>query len=160
MNRAQRRASRHKRQQQPHSIDYTAGLRLLDHARPYEPDEMLPEHNLTRAAFERLRTGHGTEADFDRVSMQLNFCQIRASEIDELLLHTIQLGQKAMARMKARYLRGLPFGLDADGLSAVPDAIDALIPIVDGSSPLQMRMALAAVVEKMRAGDILSGEDA
>jgi len=43
MNRAQRRASQHKRGtiRNLYHIDPVAGLRLLDHARPYEPGEMI-----------------------------------------------------------------------------------------------------------------------
>jgi len=91
MNRAQRRAAQHKRGtiRQMYHIDPVAGLRLLDHSRPYEPGEMVPEHVLTQAAYERLRTGHGNEHDFDRVSMMLNIALVRAEEIDDMLVETV-----------------------------------------------------------------------
>jgi hypothetical protein len=157
MNRAQRRASQHKRGtiRNMYHIDPVAGLRLLDHARPYEPGEMIAEHNLTRAAFERLRTGCGDEADFDRVSMVFNIALMRAEDIDPLLVETMTRGQMAFVRMKDRYLRGLPFGFDAQGLQDVPDALDAYQVMVDASSPLQMRLAINEAYRRIMDGDLL-----
>ena len=157
MNRAQRRAAQHKRGtiRNMYHIDPVAGLRLLDHARPYEPGEMIAEHNLTRAAFERLRTGCGDEADFDRVSMVFNIALMRAEDIDPLLVETMTRGQMAFVRMKDRYLRGLPFGFDAQGLQDVPDALDAYQVMVDASSPLQMRLAINEAYRRIMDGDLL-----
>jgi hypothetical protein len=157
MNRAQRRASQHKRGtiRNLYHIDPVAGLRLLDHARPYEPGEMIAEHYLTRAAFERLRTGCGGEADFDRVSMVFTIALMRAEDIDPLLVETMTRGQMAFVRMKDRYLRGLPFGFDAQGLQDVPDALDAYQVMVDASSPLQMRLAINEAYRRIMDGDLL-----
>jgi len=157
MNRAQRRASQHKRGtiRNLYHIDPVAGLRLLDHARPYEPGEMIAEHNLTRAAFERLRTGCGDEADFDRVSMVFNIALMRAEDIDPLLVETMTRGQMAFVRMKDRYLRGLPFGFDAQGLQDVPDALDAYQAMVDASSPLQMQLAINEAYRRIMGGELL-----
>jgi hypothetical protein len=157
MNRAQRRAAQHKRGtiRNLYHIDPVAGLRLLDHARPYEPGEMIEQHNLTRAAFERLRTGCGDEADFDRVSMVFNIALMRAEDIDPLLVETITRGQMAFVRCKDRYLRGLPFGFDAQGLQDVPDALDAYQVMVDASSPLQMRLAINEAYRRIMDGDLL-----
>lgn len=160
MNRAQRRAAPRTRPsiRTTYRIDPVAGLRLLDHARPYEPDEMLAEHNLTRVSFERLRTGGGDEGDFDRVSMMLNIGLIRAEDIDPLLVETMQRAQMAFVRMKDRYLRGLAFGFDADGLAHVPDALDAYQLIVDASSPLQMKLAIKEAYRRMTHGQLLEVE--
>jgi len=156
MNRAQRRAAQHKRgTRQMYHIDPMAGLRLLDHARPYEPGEMLAEHVLTRAAFERLRTGVGDEADFDRVSMLLNIALVRAEDIDALLVETIVRGQMAFVRCKDRYLRGLAMGFDAQGLQDMPAALDALEAITDASSPLQLKRAISEAYRRITGGELL-----
>ena len=157
MNRAQRRASQHKRGtiRQMYHIDPVAGLRLLDHSRPYEPGEMVSEHNLTQAAYERLRTGHGTEHDFDRVSMMLNIALVRAEEIDDMLVETIARGQQAFVRCKDRFLRGMAFGFDAQGLQDVPHALEALIAIIDASSPMQLKLAIREAYRRITHGDLL-----
>jgi hypothetical protein len=130
-------------------------LRLLDHSRPYETDEMLPEHVLTRAAFERLRTGCGDEADFDRVSMMLNIGLVRAEDIDALLVETIVRGQMAFVRCKDRFLRGMSFGFDAQGLQDVPDALDVYEAIVDASSPQQLKLAIREAYRRITHGELL-----
>jgi hypothetical protein len=157
MNRAQRRASQHKRGtiRNLYHIDPVAGLRLLDHARPYEPGEMVPEHVLTQAAYERLRTGHGNEHDFDRVSMMLNIALVRAEEIDDMLVETVQRGQQAFVRCKDRYLRGLAMGFDAQGLQDVPNALEAYIAIVDASSPMQLKLAIKEAYRRIMGGELL-----
>lgn len=157
MNRAQRRASQHKRGtiRQMYHVDPVAGLRLLDHSRPYEPGEMVAEHVLTRAAYERLRTGCGDEADFDRVSMMLNIGLVRAEDIDALLVETVQRGQQAFVRCKDRYLRGLAMGFDAQGLQDVPDALDVHEAIVDKSSPQQLKLAIKEAYRRITHGELL-----
>lgn len=157
MNRAQRRASQHKRGtiRTMYHVDPVAGLRLLDHSRPYEPGEMVPEHVLTRAAYERLRTGCGDEADFDRVSMMLNVGLVRAEDIDALLVETIVRGQQALVRCKDRYLRGLAFGFDAQGLQDIPDALDVHEAIIDKSSPQQLKLAIREAYRRITHGDLL-----
>jgi hypothetical protein len=144
-----------KRMHQPCRIIHNAGMLLLDRARPYEPGEMVAEHIRTREAFERLRTGAGDEEDFDRVSMMFNVGMIRAESIDLSLLHIMQRGQDAFVRMKDRYLRGLSFGLDADGLTTAPEALDAYEVILDASSPLQMLQAIRAAYKRISNGDLL-----
>ena len=160
MNRAQRRASQHKRGtiRALYHVDPVAGLRLLDHSRPYEPGEMVPEHNLTQAAYERLRTGCGNEADFDRVSMMLNIALVRAESIDAALVATIQAAQMAFVRCKDRFLRGLPFGFDAPGLREVPEALDVLEAITDASSPQQLKLAIKEAYRRITHGDLLEIE--
>ena len=157
MNRAQRRAAQRQRAT-PHTtrrIDPVAGLRLLDHSRPYEEGEMVAEHVLTRAAFERLRTGYSNEADFDRVSMMLNIALVRAESIDAALVATITRGQMAFVRCKDRFLRGLPFGFDAGGLVDVPEALDVLEAITDASSPAQLKLAIREAYRRITNGDLL-----
>lgn len=155
LNREQRRAARRAHPVAHRRVDDLAGLRLLDHSRPYAPDEMIHEHILTRAAFERLRTGCGDESDFDRVSMILNIGLIRAEEIDLQLVQAIQSGQSAFVRMKDRYLRGLGFGFDADGLRDVPEALDVYESVMDSSSPQQMKLAIRAAYARISKGFLL-----
>jgi len=158
MNRAQRRAAKRQRtaaQPANRRIDPVAGLRLLDHSRPYEPGEMVAEHVLTRAAYERMRTGCGDEADFDRVSMMLNVALVRAEAIDAELVATVTRGQMACVRCKDRYLRGLPFGFDGEGLVDVPEALDVIEAITDASSPQQLKLAICEAYRRMTHGQLL-----
>lgn len=49
LNRAQRRAAKRRRPHQVKQIDDLAGLRLLDHSRPYEPGEMVDVRKIEAA---------------------------------------------------------------------------------------------------------------
>lgn len=130
-------------------------MRLLGMARPYETGAMLQEHVITKAAYIRLRDGGGTEEDFDRLSMVLNAGLLRAEQIDQLLVLTIQKGQQALLRMKDRYLRGLAFGCDAQGLQDLPEALDANEAMMDASSPLQMKLAIQGAYARISNGNHL-----
>ena len=150
-----RKTTKFARKHRAHRIDPIAGMRLLHNARPYESGEMVEEHVLTRAAFERLRTGAGTLDDFDRVSMMFNIGLIRAESIDPLLVQTMIRGQMAFVRMKDRYLRGLALGFDAEGLVDVPEAIDVYEVMVDSSSPAQMIDCIKGAYARIRNGETL-----
>jgi len=158
-NRAQRRAALHKRPKTDRNAlpleRTTAWAKLIENVRPYDPGEMVKEFVLIRAAFERLRTGAGTEPDFDLVSMSMNMGLVRAEAIDPELVAIMIAGQDAFVRMKARYLRGLPFGFDAQGLQDVPVAIDAYEAVVDASSPAQMMQSIRETYRRIRGGNIL-----
>lgn len=162
LNRAQRRAAiKAKRHAPPRIVSPDAGLRLLHNARPYDDGEMVGEHIYTRACFERLRSGSGDEGDFDRLGMILNVGLIRAESIDAQLVASMQAAQEAMTRMKDRYLRGLRFGFDAQGLRDTAAAIDDFEVIFDASSPLQMKAAIQEAYKRITDGDVLtvSGEN-
>ncbi len=152
-NRAARRA-KVKAKPAPVRKDATGWARTLENCRPFEPGEMLHEHIKNRTAYDNLRHGEGTQADFDRVAMMLNVGLVRSESIDALLVQTMQRGQDAMCRMKDRALRGLPFGFDAAGLSDVPVALDAFEAILDASSPQQMQTAVQVVWHRMFNKDV------
>ena len=158
-NRAERRAALHRRPRTNRNAvsleRATAWAHLIESVRPYEPGEMVREYVLIRAAFERLRTGVGDINDFDLVSMSLNMGLVRAEEISPDLVAIMAAGQQAFVRMKARFLRGLALGFDAQGLLDVPHALDTYEVIVDDSSPMQMALAIKETYRRIRRRQIL-----
>ncbi len=159
LSRALRRAARYKKPRTDRNAlppeRTTAWARLIESVRPYDPGEMVKEFVLIRAAFERLRTGAGTESDFDLVSMSMNMGLVRAESIDPEVVAIMIAGQQAFARMKDRRLRGLAFGFDAQGLQDVSVAIDAYEAVVDASSPQQMIDSIRETYTRIRRGQIL-----
>lgn len=149
-NRAARRAKATAKPAPMRSKSSTLWARTLESCRPFEPGEMLDEHLKNRTAYDNLRHGEGTQADFDRLAMMLNVGLVRAESIDALLVQTMQRAQDAMCRMKDRVLRGLPFGFDASGLCTVPVALDAFEAILDASSPKQMALAVQVVWQRIQ----------
>ena len=155
MNREQRRAMKRSKPTKARKVDRFAGINLLNRARPYEEGEMAHEHLITLAAFERLRTGMGDEADFDRVSMLLNVGMIRAESISHDIVLIMKDGQHALNRMKARYLKVGSLAFDGPGLEAADYALETYQTIMDNSSPLQMIQAIREVYKRISAGDLI-----
>ena len=155
LNRQQRRAMKRSKPTKARTVDRFAGINLLNRARPYEEGEMAHEHLITLAAFERLRTGMGDEADFDRVSMLLNVGMIRAESISHDIVLIMKDGQHAMNRMKARYLKVAAMAFDGPGIEAVDYALETYQSIMDMSSPLQMIKAIQEAYKRISAGDLI-----
>ena len=159
MNREIRRTAKAKKIQPRlrRQIDQQAALRLLRQARPPEEGETLDGHLKTRSAYERLRDGGGNTKDFDRLCITLNLSLVRAEHIGNggSLVLALQKALAAMARVKARHLRGLRLGFDAEGLMALPAALDACEILLDASSPLQMKDALREACRRIEEGDVI-----
>ena len=140
---------------QHHSRRLTAGLQLLDDARPFDAGDTTDSHIKTRAAFDRLCDSTADEDDFDRVAIAINLAKVRALEIDPKLADLLEVAQDAMTAIRKRQERwGKWDVLDAEQ-DSVLDALHANEAIVDASSPLQMRRAMQvmreSVLSNMRA---------
>ena len=102
-----------------------------------------------RTAFELLKTGHATDADFDRVAGALNIGLLRAELIDPLAERTMADGIQAMygcAGIKERHGK---YGFTGPGLLAVTDAINLYEDILRLSTPRQMLDAQDAAYRRM-----------
>ena len=152
MNRAERReAEKRARRAKPaptfeqfhqhHSRRLTAGLQLLDDARPFDAGDTTDSHLKTRAAFERLCEGTADDDDFDRVAIAINLAKVRAMEIDPRLADVLEAAQTAMTGLRKRQERWGKWDVLEVERGAVLYALDANEAIVDASSPLQMRQA-------------------
>lgn len=140
-----RKRSLHARKQdrgQAYTAKRGSALFLLDQARPFDEGETDSINEDHREAFERLRTGKGTEVDYNNIVMKLSAFTVRAEEISPILASTMNLAMGAMRRMHERYVKGLALAFDADGLRDVPFALAACEDIIEASSPLQMKLAI------------------
>ena len=153
LNRQQRRAAekqaRRGRQaptfEQFHDHHYrrlTAGLHLLDDARPFDEGDTTESHIKTRVAFERLCDGTADDGDFNRVAVAINLAEARAKEIDPKLVDILEVAQDAMTALSKRHERWGKWDMLLAERDAVLYALDANEAIVDASSPLQMRRAM------------------
>ena len=132
-----------------HHRRLTAGLRLLDDARPFDAGDTTDSHIKTRAAFDRLCDSTADDDDFDRVAIAINLAEVRALEIDPKLADLLEVAQDAMTAIRKRQERwGKWDVLDAERASVL-HALDANEAIVDASSPLQMRRAMQVMRESV-----------
>ena len=157
MNREQRRAAKHRKPQKPqYRGDPLAAPKLINMVQPFEPGELIANHNETKIAFERLRTGCGTGDDFNRVSMTFNIGLVISERIDPSLVDIMIRGQASMVRMLDRYNRGLSLGFDAAGLVDVPAAINAYEDIADTQSAMQITQAVREAYRRFDEGNVLT----
>ena len=132
-----------------HHRRLTAGLQLLDDARPFDAGDTTDSHIKTRAAFDRLCDSTADDDDFDRVAIAITLAKVRALEIDPKLADLLEVAQDAMTAIRKRQERwGKWDVLDAERASVL-HALDANEAIVDASSPLQMRRAMQVVRESV-----------
>ena len=132
-----------------HHRRLTAGLQLLDDARPFDAGDTTDSHIKTRAAFDRLCDSTADDDDFDRVAIAINLAKVRALEIDPKLADLLEVSQDAMTAIRKRQERwGKWDVLDAERASVLY-ALDANEAIVDASSPLQMRRAMLVMRESI-----------
>lgn len=132
-----------------HHRRLTAGLQLLDDARPFDAGDTTDSHIKTRAAFDRLCDSTADDGDFNRVAIAINLAKVRALEIDPKLADLLEVAQDAMTAIRKRQERwGKWDVLDAEQ-DSVLDALHANEAIVDASSPLQMRRAMQVVRERV-----------
>jgi hypothetical protein len=102
-----------------------------------------------RTAFERLKSGSGEPADFDRVGAAINVGLVRSESIDPLAEQTMQAGADAMVECDGFWQRHGRFGFTGPGLTAVTDAIELYEGIVRMSKPIQMERAVEEVARRL-----------
>lgn len=146
LNRAQRRALKHKRG--PRNPNWGSGrfvsdapLHTLNNCRPWTEEETSTAHAITALAWQALQDGSGTEHDFDRVAKAINLAKIRALEISSWLADELEKAQDAMDACKARHAKHGRFGFTGPELLVMRDAMTYQMEIVNKSSPEQMRRA-------------------
>lgn len=138
MNRAERRAAKHKKPSLKPRLNRLSVMNQLALASPYVDDQMAEPHDVTYAAFDRLCTGEGDADDFDRVSMMYDTGRVRALEIDPSIVAVMEAAQHAMARMKERHADKGVFAFDGPGMKDAMEALGQYEVVVNASSPLQM----------------------
>lgn len=155
MNRAERRAQAKSARRQPTSrprarFKSTAEaykhmlkpMQLLSDCRPYEADEILGDLINIEESYGRIKTGHGTQKDADRISIAINLTKLRAMDIDHGLADMVEAGQDAMRRCLARYEEHQRLILDGPGMQDVRQALDIHEEVLRHSTPKQMMDAM------------------
>lgn len=104
-----------------------------------------------KAAFERLKTGHGRSDDFERLACAFNVALIRAESIDPLAEQTMLAGIAAMRNCDGIWQRHSRYGFTGPDLIAVADAIELYEGILRLSAPVLMEAAATEAARRMLA---------
>lgn len=108
--------------------------------------------NLLRTAFESLKSGHGTDQDFDRLAAALNVGMIRAESIDPVAAeYMLQAAQGLIEADRINEEHG-HYGFTGPGLAAVGVGLDLYEEILRKSTPRQMGDAAEESARRIRAG--------
>ncbi len=148
MNTAQRIASHGKRKYQ---ADPGAWMRVIAGNKDQPEDNADAIMIKIRTAYEMLKGGHATDADFDRVAAALNVGLLRAEQIDPLCEQTMNEGVEAMYGCAGIHKRHGKYGFTGRGLLAMNDAIDLYESILRGSTPKMMGDASNAAFVRVSA---------
>jgi hypothetical protein len=139
-----------------YQADCTAWIRTIAGVQDQPEENALAIIVKVRTAYELLRTGQGSNADFDRVACAMNVALARAELIDPLCEQTMVEGIRAMYGCAAIHERHGTYGFTGPGLLASGEAIDLYEDILRKSSPKQMddaaNSAHVRVTRLMREG--------
>jgi hypothetical protein len=127
-----------------HQADHGAVLRLLFRSAPYNAAELDDKKQPIRASYAALKSGTGTEVDFENLDIAICTTLVRSRSIDELCVITATVARDALERTWARYQRTGRFGFDGPALASVQDAIELHEQLLDLSTPKQMMDAARA----------------
>lgn len=132
------------------------GLHAFRNSQPTDPVQVQRIMNLIRIAYERLKSGHGTEADFDRVGAALNIGLIRAESIGQPLVEAFKSAGAAMLECVTLYRKHGKFGFTGPGILAMNAAMDDYESVLGASSPNQMEAAAIEGVRRIRKGEVIA----
>lgn len=102
-----------------------------------------------RTSYELLKSGHASDADFDRVGAAVNVGLLRAECIDPLCEQTMQGGIDAMYQCAGLHERHGTYGFTGPGIVAMNDAINLYEDILRLSTPQQMLAAQEAAHHRL-----------
>ena len=118
------------RRADPHSV-----YRVLNRTEPLREEERAQLLVPVRLSFEKMRSGTGTEHDFDTLAATVNLCMVVAETVNDHMLTFTQQAQDALMDMHARHKRTGRWGLDHASLEnparrhrRVPAATGAVRP--------------------------------
>ena len=104
---------------------------------------------MTRLAFERLKLGTATAADFNRVACAFNVGLVRAEAIDFRAVEVMTAGAEALTECDRIQQRHRKYGFTGPGLLAAGDAMNLCEDIVRLSPPVLMEAAVEEVARRM-----------
>lgn len=138
------------RRADPHSV-----YRVLNRTEPLREEECAQLLVPVRLSFEKMRSGTGTEHDFDTLAATVNLCMVVAETVNDDMLHFTQQAQDALMEMHARHKRTGRWGLDHASLETLPAVIDVYQQLLEPCAPAQLKRAWIEVVDRVNTKNTL-----
>lgn len=152
MNRAERRAAKHKKPQYDRNKRFDPAFTINKTAwmQTYNEEEAAQLANSSRMAWFKITNGLGTVDDFDTLATMMNVIGILSEEIDKSLLSITQPAAQALAEMKIRYIKHGKFAADANALKTVPAALDLHDEILKHMTPQKMIDTIEIAIKRLK----------
>lgn len=128
------------------------GLHAFRNSQPTQPAEVSRIMVLIRMAYERLKAGHGTDADYDRLGAAMNVGLIRAESIGQPVVDAFQAAGEALLEAARIHQRHGKFGFTGPHILSMNAAMDLYEEVLSLSSPNLMQMAVEEGARRIRAG--------
>lgn len=138
-----------------HRVDPTGGLRSISALRPFDQSELLQLSLPPRVAFESLKTGRGSQGDFDTLAVVVNVSMVRCESIGSEGVELCKEAQDALMVIAARHEATKRWGMDYQALQTIPAVIDLHEQLLELSTPRQMMDAMREVMKRMQAGEVI-----
>lgn len=110
-----------------------------------------------RLAYEKLRTGAGTEPDYHLLAACVNVTMVLAEKIDPLAEQSAVAARDALVRCWDRFERTKRLGFDGPALQDLPVAIDLHDQLMALLTPLQVHAAAMEVAARKDNGQTVGG---
>jgi hypothetical protein len=123
--------------------------KVLDGLQDQPVDNYQAIMGMTRLAFERLKLGTATAADFNRVACAFNVGVVRAEAIDFRAVEVMEAGAEALTECDRIQQCHRKYGFTGPGLLAAGDAMNLYEDIVRLSPPVLMEAAVEEVARRM-----------
>lgn len=134
----------------------SAWLNAIGNSTPTAPPEVLRIMNIVRVSYEKLKAGHGTADDFDKLSAVVNVGLVRAESIGRALVEAFKDAGEAMLECARIHERHGKFGFTGPHLLAMNAAMDLYADVLAMSSPNQMHAAALESSRRIRLGEVVT----
>lgn len=134
----------------------SAWLNAIGNSRPTSPQDVLRVMNIVRVSYEKLKAGHGSADDYDKLAAMVNVGVVRAESIGEALVDAFKDAGEAMLECARIYQRHGKYGFTGPHLLAMNAAVDLYAEILAMSSPNQMHAAALESTRRINRGEVVT----
>lgn len=140
--------------------DPMAGMRVIRNHQEFTPSEVNEIILPPMLAFDALRNGMGTRADFATLSDTLNVALAHSFKIDATCVNTCNLAMQGMLRADGRFTRTGKYGFDGPALLDISVTLDLFKQIVETTVPRDLIESIKRVQQCISKGDFYQLEAA
>lgn len=137
-------------------VNATSWANAIFNSQPTPANEVIRIMVHIRTAYERLKSGTGTDDDFDVVGCAINVGMIRAEAIDTRLVDMFKAAGEALLEAQRLRDRHGRFGFTGPHILNMNAGMDLYEQVLSLSTPNQMHSAVEESCARIRKGEVIS----